>query len=107
MASRPITSCQIEGEKVGAVIDFLFLGSKIIADGDCSHEIRRQVHLGRNTMTKLDSVLKSKDITLLTKVHKSSLLSSQWSCTVVRAGPLRKQSTKELMPLNCGAGEHF
>ena len=52
-----------------AVTDFLFLGSKIIADGDCSHEIRRQVHLGRNTMTKLDSVLKSKDITLLTKVR--------------------------------------
>ena len=52
-----------------AVTDFLFLGSKIIADGDCSHEIRRQVHLGRNTMTKLDSVLKSKDITLLTKVY--------------------------------------
>ena len=58
-----------EGENVGAVTDFLFLGSKITSDGDCSHEIRRQLLLGRRAMTKLDSVLKSKDIILLTKVH--------------------------------------
>ena len=69
MASSPITSWQIEGEKVEAVTDFLFLDSKITADGDCSHEIRRQLLLGRKAMTNLDSVLKSKDITLLTKVH--------------------------------------
>ena len=69
MASRPITSCHIEGEKVGAVIDFLFLGSKITADGDCSHEIRIWLLLGRKAMTNLDGVLKSKDITLPTKVH--------------------------------------
>ena len=69
MASSPITSWQTEGENLGAVIDFLFLGSKIIADGDCSHEIRRQLPLGRKVMTNLDSVLKSRDITLLTKVH--------------------------------------
>ena len=69
IASGPITSWQIEGEKVEVVTDFLFLGSKITADGDCSHEIRRQLLLGRKAMTNLDSVLKSNDITLLTKVH--------------------------------------
>ena len=69
MASGPITSWKIEGEKVEAVIDFLFLGSKITSDGDRSHEIRRRLILGRKAMTNLDSVLKSKDITLLTKVH--------------------------------------
>ena len=68
MASGPITSWQVEGEKVEVVTDFLFLGSKITADGDCSHEIRRQLLLGRKTMTNLDSVLKSRDITLPTKI---------------------------------------
>ena len=68
MASGPITAWQIEGEKVEVVTDFLFLGSKITADGYCSHEIRRQLLLGRKVMTNLDSVLKSRDITLLTKV---------------------------------------
>ena len=69
MASGPSTSWQIEGEKVEAVTDFLFLGSKIIVDGDCSHEIRRCLLPGGKAMTNLDSVLKSKDITLPTKVH--------------------------------------
>ena len=69
MTSSPITSQQIEGEKVEAVTDFLSLGSKITADDDCSPEIRRQLLLGRKAMTNLDSVLKSRDITLLTKVH--------------------------------------
>ena len=68
MISGPITSWQVEGEKVEVVTDFLFLGSKITADGDCSHEIRRQLLLGRKTMTNLDSVLKSRDITLPTKI---------------------------------------
>ena len=68
MASGPNTSWQIEGEKVEVVTDFLFLGSKITTDDDCSHEIRRQLLLGRKAMTNLDSVLKSRDITLLTKV---------------------------------------
>ena len=67
MASSLITSCQIEGKKVEAVTDFLFLGSKIITEGDCSHEIKRQLLLGRKVMTSLDSILKSRDITLLTK----------------------------------------
>ena len=69
MASGPITAWQIEGEKVEAVTDFLFLGSKITADGDCSHEIRRQLLLGRKVRTNLDSVLKSRDISLSIKVH--------------------------------------
>ena len=69
VASGPITSWQIVEEKVEAVTDFLFLGSKITVDGDCIHEIRRQLLLGRKAMTKLDSVLKSKDISLPTKVR--------------------------------------
>ena len=69
MASGPITSWQMEGEKVEVVIDFIFLGSKITADGDCSHEIKRRLLLGRKAMTNLDSILKSRDIVLLTKVH--------------------------------------
>ena len=69
MASGPITSWKIEGEKVETVTDFLFLGSKITADGDCSHEIKRRLLLGRKVMTNLGSVLKSRDITLPTKVH--------------------------------------
>ena len=69
MASSPITSWQIEGEKVKAVADFLFLGSKITVDGDCSHKIKRRLLLGRKDMTNLDSIIKNRDITLLTKVH--------------------------------------
>ena len=68
-----ITSGQIEGENVEAVTDFLFLGSKITVDGDCSHEIRRRLLLGRKAMTNLDSILKSKDITLTRKVHIDGL----------------------------------
>ena len=69
MASGPITSCQIDVETMETVTDFIFLGSKITADGDCSHEIKRCLLLGRKAMTSLDSILKSRDITLLTKVH--------------------------------------
>ena len=69
MASSPITSWQIDGEIMETVTDFLFLGSKITADGDCSHEIKRRLLLGRKIMTNLDSILKSRDITLITKVH--------------------------------------
>ena len=68
-ASSPITSCQIDGETVGIVANFIFLGSKITADGDCSHEIKRCLLLGRKAMTKLDSILKSRDVSLTTKVH--------------------------------------
>jgi len=69
MASGPITSWQIDGETVETVTDFIFLGSKITADGDCSHEIKRHLLLGRKVMTNLDSILKSRDITLPTKVR--------------------------------------
>ena len=69
MAAGPITSWQIDGEKVGTVTGFIFLGSKITADGDYSHEMKRHLLLGRNATTNLDSILKSRDITLLTKVH--------------------------------------
>ena len=69
MASSPITSWEIDGETVETVSDFIFLGSKITTDGDCSHEIKRRLLLGRKVMTNLDSILKSRDITLLTKVY--------------------------------------
>ena len=69
MASGPITSWQIDGETVETVSDFIFLGSKITADGDCSHAIKRCLLLGRKAMTNLDSILKSRDIALLTKVY--------------------------------------
>ena len=67
-ASSPITSWQTDGEKMQAVVDFIFLGSKITADGDCSHEIKRNLLLGRKAMTNLDDILKSRDITLPTKI---------------------------------------
>ena len=69
MASGPITSWQIDGETMETVTDFIFLGSKITTDGDCSHEIKRRLLLGRKVMTNLDSILKSRDVTLPTKVH--------------------------------------
>ena len=69
MASCPITSWEIDGETVETLSDFTFLGSKITGDGDCSHEIKRHLLLGRKVMTKLDSILKSRDITLPAKVH--------------------------------------
>ena len=75
MASGPIASWQIDGETVETVADFIFLGSKIAADGDGSHEIKRHLLLGRKTMTSLDSISKSRDITLPTKVH---LVKARW-----------------------------
>ena len=74
------------GGKVEVLTDFLFLGSKITVDGDRSHEIRRHLFLGRKAMRNLDSVLKSRNITLPTKIRKVKAIASQWSCTVVRAG---------------------
>jgi len=73
MASSPITSWQIDGESVETVADFIFWGSKITADGDCSHEIKRHLLLGRKVMTNLDNIFKSRDITLPTKVHLAKL----------------------------------
>ena len=104
MTSSPITSWHIEGKKVEVVTDFLFLDSKITMDGDCSHEIRRQLLLGRKPMTNLGGVLKSRDITVLTKVRIVKAMGFPVSCTVVRAGQERRQNIKELMSLDCGAG---
>ena len=78
--SVPITSWQIDGEAVQTVSDFIFGGSKITADGDCSHEIKRHLLLGQKIMTNLDSILKSRDMTLPTKVHLVKLWFFQWSC---------------------------
>ena len=86
MASGPITSWEIDVETVETVSDFIFGGSKITADGDCSHEIKRCLLLGRKVMTNLDSIFKSRDITLPTKVCLSGLWFFQWSCMDVRVG---------------------
>ena len=93
MASGPITSQQIRGETVETVADFILEGSKITADGDFSHEIKRRLLLGRNVMTNLESILKSRDITLSTKVHLVRLWFFQWSCMDVRVGLQRKLNT--------------
>ena len=80
MVSGPITSWQIDGEAMETVTDFIFLGSEITADGDCSHEIRRCLLLGRKAMTNLDSILKSRDITLPTKVHIVKAMVFPYGC---------------------------
>ena len=84
MASSPITSWQIDVETMETVTDFIFLGYKITADDDCSHEIKRRLLLGRKAMANLDSILKSRDITLSTKVHLVKAMVFQWSCVDVR-----------------------
>ena len=86
MASGPITSWQTDGEKNGTMTGFIFLGFKITADCDCSHKIKRCLCLGRKAMTNLDSILKSRDTTLLTKVHSQNYDFFQLSCTDVRVG---------------------
>jgi len=104
MASGPITSWQIDGERVETVADFILGGSKITADDDCSHEINKCLLLGRKSMSNLDSVLKSRDITLLTNVH----LVKAMVFPVVMYGCESwtiKLSAEELMLLNCGVGE--
>ena len=87
MASGPIISWQIEGETIETVRDFIFLGSKITVDGDCSHKIKRCLLLGRKAMTKLESILKSRDITLPQRSIKSKLWFFQQPCVDVRVGP--------------------
>ena len=105
MASSPITSQQIDGEKVETVTDFIFLGSKITMDSDCSHEIKRHLLLGRKAMTKLDSILKSRDITLPTKVHLVKAMVFPVVMYECESWTIRKLSIEELMFLNCGVGE--
>ena len=105
MESGPITSQQIDGETVETAADFIFLGSKITADGDGSHEIKRCLLLGRKVMTNLDSILKSRDITLPTKVHLVKAMVFSSSHVWMRVELSRKLSAEELMLLNYGVGE--
>ena len=102
MASSPITSWQIDGETVA---DFIFLGSKITADGNCSHEIKRRLLLGRKVMTNLNSILKSRDITLSTKVHLVKAMGFPVVMYGCESWAIWKLSTEELMLLNCAVGE--
>ena len=102
MAYSPITLWEIDGETVETVSDYIFLGSKITADGDCSHEIKRHLLLGRKVMTNLDSRLKSRDITLSTKV---CLVMAMVFPVVIYGCESWTVSAKELMVLNCGVGE--
>ena len=105
MATSPITSWQIDGETVETVADFIFLGSKITADGDCSHEIKRCLLLGRKVMTNLDSILKSRDITLPTKVCLVKAIVFRVVMCGCESWTVKKLSAKELMLLNCSVGE--
>ena len=102
MASGPITSWQIDGE---TVTDFILGGSKITADGDCSYEIKRRLLLGRKVMTNLDSILKSRDITLSTKVCPVKAMVFPVVMYVCDIWAIKKLSAEQLMLLNCGVGE--
>ena len=105
MASGPITSWEIDGETVETVSDFIFGGSKITADGDCSHEIKRRLLLGRKVMTNLDSTFKSRDITLPTKVHLVKALVFPVVMYRCESWTTNKASAEELMLLDCDVGE--
>ena len=105
MTSVPITSCKIDGETVETVSDFILGGSKITADGDCSHEIKRCLLLGRKVMTNLESIFKSRDFTLPTKIRLVKAMvfpAVMYGCD---SWTVKNLSTKELMLLNCGVGE--
>ena len=105
MASGPITSWQIEGEKVETVTDFIFLGSKTTSNGDCSHEIKRHLLLGRKAMTKLDSILKSRDITLPTKVCLVKAMVFPVVMYRCESWTIKKAECQRIDSLNCDAGE--
>ena len=105
MASGPITSWQIDEETVDTVADFIFLGSKITADGNCSHEIKRRLLLGRKTMTNLDSILKSRDITLPTNVHPVKAMVFPVVMYRCESWKLKKAEHWKMILLNCGVGE--
>ena len=105
MACGPITSWEIDGETVETVSDFIFRGSKITADGDCSHEIKRCLLLGRKVMANLDSIFKSRDITLLTKVCLVKAMVFPGVMYGCESWTVKRLSAKELMLLNCGIGE--
>ena len=105
MASGPITSWETDGETVETVSDFIFGGSKITADGACSHEIKRHLLLGRKVITNLDSILKSRDIILPTKVHLVKAMVFPVVMYGWESWTIRKLSAEELILLNCGFGE--
>ena len=105
LASGPTTSWQIDGETLETMTDFIFLDSKITADGDCSHEIKRRLLLGRKAMTNLDSILRSRDIALPTEVHIVKVMGFPVVMYGCESWPIKRLSTKELMPSKCGAGE--
>ena len=105
MASSPIISWEIDGETEETVSDLIFGGSKITADGDCSHEIKRCLFLGRKVMTNLDSIFKSGDITLPTKVHLVKAVVFPVVMFGCEIWTLKKANAKELMLLNCGVGK--
>ena len=102
MASGPITSWEIDGKTVESVSDFIFLGSKITADGDCSHEIKRRLLLGRKVMTNLDSIFKSRDMTLPTKVRLVKAMVFPVVIYGHESWTIKKAEQEELMLLNCG-----
>ena len=105
MASGPITSWQIDGETVETASDFIFLGSKITADGDCSHEIKRRLFLGGKVMTNLDSIFKSRDITLPAKVRLVKALVFPVVVHRCESWTVKKAECRRIMLLNCGVGE--
>ena len=105
MASGPITSWQIDGETMETVRDFILGSSKMTADGDCSHEIKRHLLFGRKAMTNLDSVLKSSDIILPTKVCLVKVMGLPVVMYGCESWTIKKLNTEELMLSNCGAGE--
>ena len=105
MASGPITSWQIDGEIVETMSDFIFWGLKITANGDCSHEIKRRLLLGRKFMTNLDSILKSRDITLPTKVHLVKAMVFPVVMYGCESWTIKKAECQRLMLLNCGVRE--
>ena len=105
MASGPITSCEIDGETVETVSDLIFLGSKIAANGDCRHEIKRRLLLGRKAMTNLGSILKTTDISLLTNIHLVIATIFPVVMYGCESWTTKKLSTEEMMLLNCGVGE--
>ena len=105
MASGPITSWQVGGKTMGTVINFIFLGSKITADGDCSHEIKRRLLLGRNAVTNLDSILKSRDITLPIKVHLVKAMVFPVVMYGCESWTIKKAECRRTGTLNCGVRE--
>ena len=106
MASSPTTSWQIDGEKVETVTDFTFLGSRITVDGDCRLEIQRHLLLGKKAMTNLDSVLKSRNITLLTKVHIVKAMVFPTVMYRCESLTIKKAESQRINAFNCGAGEN-